>query len=93
MIALVAALACALILGVAGWLLLRPRRETIVVPFQPRLVDSPMRNDDIETFRFKPTPTTDTVYIPRVGPGMNKHYVDLTAESPVITPQQIASDR
>lgn len=94
-IALTIVLALA-IFAVAGWLLLRRKPEKLTIPQHRmpknlRLTQTPMA--DLETFRFKPTPTTDTVYIPRVGPGQNKHYVDLTAEMPAITQGQINGSR
>lgn len=74
--------------AVLAWLL-QPKRETLNIakhqmPKGLSLVKTPMA--DLEMFRFKPTPTTDTVYIPRVGPGQNKHYVDATAEMPTVRP-------
>lgn len=73
-------LTCVAALAVAAWLL-RPRaRHVTAARHAQALTQRP-----IETIRFKPTPSTDTVYIPRVSAGQNKHYVDLTAEMPKIT--------
>lgn len=62
------------VLGLLGaWLLLR-RQKSVPLP-----AHSPKRTP--EHFGV-----ADTVLIPRVGPGENRHFVDFTAEMPAIRP-------
>lgn len=88
------ALGCAAILLLVGWLLVRRVKDVPVKHRMPKrlvaptpVADAPTKayTDGVEQVRFKPTPSTDTVYIPRVGAGQNKHFVDETAEMPAIS--------